>query len=94
MEGRKKVYEEALSKWGGHNQLVVAIEEMSELQKEICKYFRKEWNDQDLIEEVADVSIMLEQIILMFDIEDDVQKVIQEKIHRLKRRLGGETLEG
>lgn len=87
MEDRKEVYEEALIKYGKHNQLVVAIEEMSELQKEICKYFRHEGKDQDLIEEVADVSIMLEQIILMFDIEDDVQKVMKEKVQRLKRRL-------
>lgn len=88
MESRKKVYDEALIKWGKHNQLVVAIEEMSELQKEICKYFRHEGKDQDLVEEVADVSIMLEQIIFVFDIEDDVKKVMQEKIRRLERRIG------
>ena len=88
MDKRKKIYEDALIRFGRHNQLVVAIEEMSELQKEICKYFRHEGKDQDLIEEVADVSIMLEQIIFMFDIEDDVKKVMDEKIQRLKRRVG------
>lgn len=87
MESRKKVYEDALIRWGIHNQLVVAIEEMSELQKEICKFFRHDGKEQDLIEEVADVSIMLEQIILMFDIEEDVKKVMEEKIQRLERRL-------
>ena len=87
MESRKKVYEEARIRWGGHNQLVVAIEELSELQKEICKYFRHEGSTQNLIEEVADVTIMVEQIIQMFDIEDEVQKVMQEKLQRLKRRL-------
>lgn len=88
MESRKKVYEDARIRWGSHNQLVVAIEEMSELQKEICKYFRHEGKHEDLIEEVADVSIMLEQIILIFDIEDDVKRIVQEKIQRLKGRLG------
>ena len=87
MERRKKVYEDAIIRYGSHNQLVVAIEEMSELQKEICKHFRHEGKFQDLIEEVADVSIMLEQIIFMFDIEDDVKKVMEEKIQRLERRL-------
>ena len=87
MESRKKVYEDARTRWGSHNQLVVAIEEMSELQKEICKFFRHEGNAKDLIEEAADVSIMLEQVIFIFDIEDDVKKVMQEKIQRLKRRL-------
>ena len=87
MEGRKQVYEDALVKWGKHNQLVVAIEEMSELQKEICKFFRNEGDDEDIVEEVADVSIMLEQIIFMFDIEDDVKKVMEDKVRRLKGRI-------
>ena len=87
MENRKKVYEDALIRWGKQNQLVVAIEEMSELQKEICKYFRHEGKAQDLIEEVADVSIMLEQIIFMFDLEADVERVMGEKVQRLEGRL-------
>lgn len=89
METRKKIYEDALVKWGRHNQLTVAIEELSELQKEICKYFRHEGKHEDLIEEAADVSIMLEQIILMFDIEDEVKKVMEEKLQRLKGRIEG-----
>lgn len=89
METRKKIYEDALVKWGRHNQLTVAIEELSELQKEICKYFRHEGKHEDLIEETADVSIMLEQIILMFDIEDEVKKVMEEKLQRLKGRIEG-----
>lgn len=89
MESRKKIYEDALIKWGRHNQLTVAIEELSELQKEICKYFRHEGKFEDLIEEAADACIMLEQIILMFDIEDDVKKVMNEKLQRLKRRIEG-----
>lgn len=89
METRKKIYEDARIKWGSINQLTVAIEELSELQKEICKYFRHEGKHEDLIEEVADVSIMLEQIILMFDIQDDVNKVMEEKLQRLKRRIEG-----
>lgn len=87
MNSRKKVYEDALIRFGSHNQFVVAIEELSELQKEICKFFRHEGKAEDLVEEVADVSIMLEQIIFIFDIEDDVKKVMEEKIQRLKRRI-------
>lgn len=87
MESRKETYEEALIRFGKRNQLVVAIEEMSELQKEICKYFRDEGKHQDLIEEAADVCIMLEQIIFMFDIEDEVKKVMEEKLQRLRGRI-------
>lgn len=87
METRRDVYEEALIRFGRHNQLVVAIEELSELQKEICKFFRHEGKHSDLIEEVADVCIMLEQIIYIFDIDEDVKKVMEEKVQRLKRRI-------
>ena len=87
MESRKKVYEDALIRNGKHKQLVVAIEELSELQKEICKYFRNEGKAQNFIEEVADVSVMIEQIIFMFDIEDDVKKVMDEKVQRLKEKI-------
>jgi NTP pyrophosphatase (non-canonical NTP hydrolase) len=89
MDSRRKIYEDALIRYGRNNQLVVAIEELSELQKEICKYFRHEGKHQDLIEEVADVSIMLEQIIYIFDIDEDVKKVMQEKVQRLKGRING-----
>lgn len=87
MKSRKKVYEDARIRWGSHNQLVVAIEEMSELQKEICKFFRHEGNHKHLAEEVADTLIMLEQVVLMFDIEADVEKFMQEKVERLIGRL-------
>lgn len=87
MDSRREIYEEALIRYGSHNQLVVAIEEMSELQKEICKYFRHEGKEQDLIEEVADACIMLEQIIFIFGFDEDVKKVMEEKLQRLKRRL-------
>lgn len=87
VSSRKKVYEDALIRFGSHNQLVVAIEELSELQKEICKFFRHEGTVENLVEEVADVSIMIEQIKFILDIEDDVNKVMGEKIERLKRRI-------
>ena len=44
---------------------MMAFEEMSELQKEMCKRFRGEKNDDHIAEEIADVEIMLDQLNLM-----------------------------
>ena len=36
----KKAYQSYVDEWGLDAQLLMAIEEMSELTKEICKYMR------------------------------------------------------
>lgn len=49
----------------------------------------------NLIEEVADVFIMLVQLVRMLDGAEEVQQTVDEKLHRLKSRLerGGRTNE-
>ena len=56
-------YERALKTWGKEPQMLQVIEEMSELTKEILKNVnRHKDNINELIEETADVEIMLEQL--------------------------------
>ena len=80
----KKLYEKYKDK-----QIVVAIEEMSELQKELCKVLRHEdYNMRNIAEEIADVSIMLEQIMVALDIKPSTIADIREmKLHRTGERL-------
>lgn len=87
-EIRKKIYEEALNQWGDVAQMDMAIEEMSELTKELCKRFRGEDNVRQIAEEIADVTIMLEQMRLLFDVNSEVEMVIDQKCCRLAERLG------
>ncbi len=74
-------------------QLIVAIEELSELQKELTKALRninnnKTINLENLVEEIADVEIMIEQIKMIFRIDDlEVKNVIQRKVNRLLNKL-------
>ncbi len=87
-EERKAVYVSAIEKWGIDAQSCMAIEEMSELTKEICK-IRRGKNDPDaLADEIADVTIMLEQLRLMFGMNELVCQHMDAKIARLKSRLG------
>lgn len=86
-EERAKVYTDALQTFGPNMQLIVALEEMSELQKEICKALRGDLNPLHLAEEVADATIMLEQVRQMFDINEPVCEMMDHKIERLAHRV-------
>lgn len=93
-EQRCKVYTEALTAYGDIMQLIVALEELSECSKEICKVLRGGEDFRHLAEEIADATIMLEQVRLMFNINDVVCEQMDRKILRLEQRIGRECLSG
>ena len=82
-----EILQQAIDRYGMDAQLKMVLEEMSELQKEICKFWRGKNNREQIAEEVADVEIMLEQVRMMFQIEDIVDDYISQKISRLRDRL-------
>ena len=66
----------------------MAIEEMSELTKEICKDFRGQLDREHLIEEIADVTITIDQMMLMYKISCfEIEQIRKRKMERLKERL-------
>lgn len=79
------LYKKAINTFGESAQMIVALEECSELQKEITKLLRGQGNLEHLAEEMADAEIMLEQLKLIFGLHSQVTKVKGEKIARLKR---------
>lgn len=87
-------YKQAIELYGEKAQKLMAIEEMSELTKEICKDFRGKLNREHLIEEMADVLIMLDQMLLMYKISgEEIVSMCERKIERLKERLNKENYE-
>lgn len=86
-ENDKAVLELALSTYGPRLQTLVAIEEMSELQKELVKHERGADNVPRIAEEIADVQIMLDQMTILFDCADAVQNLHSAKVARLAKRL-------
>lgn len=68
-------------------QLVVAIEELSELQKEITKHLRNETNINHISEEIADVEIMLEQLKIYFGCYNKVKEWKELKLFRLEEMV-------
>lgn len=91
---KKEIYKEALSQWGENAQMVMAIEEMSELTKELAvRVNMRDYKYGNIIEEISDVEIMLEQLKEIFDCVKDVAYMKEEKLHRLSYILNGNDLE-
>lgn len=84
------VLKEAIETYGAEAQLNVAIEELSELIKEVCKHKRYANNRTAIVEEMADCYIMLEQMKMIFGLsEEDIKNQMSRKVDRLRRRLMG-----
>jgi len=73
-----------VEKFGADKQLIVALEELGELQKPICKALRGQKPDiENITEEIADVTLMLEQLKIIFNISPvKVNEIINHKIDR------------
>lgn len=87
--GSDYLFVEAINTWGVELQTTVAVEELSELQKAICKYKRNpDGADMDNIaEEMADVMIVLKQLVAMFRNDGAVLKWYHVKTERLAERI-------
>lgn len=84
-----EVLQRALDTYGSVPQITMVFEEVSELQKELCKYLRGRGSFEHIAEEIADVEIMLEQMKMLFCCTDDVRNERRRKVERLKERLDG-----
>lgn len=74
-----KIIESIVEKYSKNAQVIQSIEEMSELTKELIKNINRCTNNEtEIILEIADVIIMLEQLKLIY-------KIDQEKIKRCNR---------
>lgn len=65
------------------NQLNKTIEECAELIQALVKLESRE----NTIEEIADVQIMLKQMLYLLDCEKEVEKVMEYKINRQLERI-------
>lgn len=81
------VFRQALETYGPQAQTMMVLEEMSELSKELCKASRGLGNVQHIAEEIADVLIMVQQMIMIFRCGELVETDIKNKIDRLDRRV-------
>ena len=82
------IYHRALKTWGKNPQMLQVIEEMSELTKEILKNVnRGKDNVSEIMEETADVEIMLEQLKCCYNINTQVADYKKQKLLKIAKRL-------
>lgn len=82
-----EIYRAAIELWGPEAQTLMVFEEMSELQKELCKNARGRQNREAIAEEIADVLIMLGQMILLHECAAEVEAQKVQKLERLKVKI-------
>lgn len=88
-----RLLQTAQETYGYANQIVVAIEELCELGAVLSKYPRYDFHDDALealrdkvVEETADVVIMLRHVQMIFGIQpDELEVMMDKKLNRLKR---------
>ncbi len=94
-EERLKIYDEATKLWGLVAQYDQCVEEMAEMIVAINKYKRKvlykEYQNDDkviknLVEEIADVSICLEQMKHFFK-DYKIDEVIEQKMQKFLKEI-------
>ena len=82
----------AIERYGEGAQLVKCCEELGELTQAICKRFdtgaEYSFDVEAVVEEIADVEIMIEQVRMILRVDPEMEQRWRErKFNRLRRRL-------
>ncbi|BCR04542.1 hypothetical protein DESUT3_16110 [Desulfuromonas versatilis] len=81
-----KIYQATLKKWGAEAQYDQAVEECAELIA-VLKHFRRgKVGEQEVVNELADVTLMVGQLTYMFG-PGKVEAAIDEKLAKLQQLL-------
>ena len=90
-EERWTILDRAITTYGAPAQMDMAVEEMAELTKALCKIKRAQAGCEvtaaigNVIEEMADVQIMLDQLRIIFG--RSTAEIEEDKLRRLLRRI-------
>lgn len=85
----EKILKRIIEKYGKNKQVGQAVEEMAELTIELNKNInRNKDNETEIILEIADVQIMLAQLVMIYDIDPEkLQGAVEYKLLRQKERI-------
>lgn len=84
---RQIVYTRAIRHFGTEHQIFKACEELTELCSALLKYNLEGHGKLNVLEEIADVTIMLGQIRSIFNADTVIDSIVNSKIERLSGRL-------
>ena len=91
---KKQILQKALKTWGTNAQILIAIEEMSELTKALLKNINRGKDNRDhILEELSDVLITLEQIQMIYGFtQEEINGAICKKMEKINKRLPTEEI--
>lgn len=88
IEDREAICGMAIAHYGPERQIIKAIEEIGELLEEVARYKGGAANRWELMDEMADVTIMLNQMQIIAEIDPvDLEDRISYKLGRLVGRM-------
>jgi NTP pyrophosphatase (non-canonical NTP hydrolase) len=82
-EEKKKLYEKAIKVWGVEAQRNMAFEELGELNTVLARDRRGRATKEEILTELADVTIMCEQMAIILGY-DEYEKELDRKLIRLR----------
>lgn len=85
-EADRETFREAVETWGWEPQVDMATEEAGELIVALSRYMRGRNDEEDVVDELADVRIMCEQL-TEFIGREQVEEHVSVKMNRLRERL-------
>lgn len=85
------IYRAALAKWGEEAQFDQAVEECAELIAALKHFKRDRIDQQQVVDELADVALMVGQLSFMLG-EDRVEKAIEAKLRKLNDLLASDNM--
>lgn len=85
------ICEKVVKRFGKTAQLIMAMEEMSELIQALSKDVRGKGSRNNISEEIADVEIMLAQLKIIYRNDNDVDEWRADKLSLLQKRIDKEV---
>lgn len=85
-----QILEEAVYTFGPSHQKIKMLEEMAELAKELCKDLDGKGDQEHIAEEMADVELLMDQMVLIYKNEDLIAQYRRKKLNRLNRLIFAE----
>jgi len=79
----------AIEHYGAEHQKIKAIEEMSELMIELAREHCNRTTNDKIVEEIADVMIMAEQLSIIYG-REYVQQFKTAKLQRIEQRINND----
>ena len=83
-----EIYQTVIDRFGEKKQVGRAIEELSELIKELIRFINgdERFCRYKTIDEIADVRIVLTQLIIIFSDDSEIEQQIEKKLEKLRTK--------